>query len=189
MFSGAARENSKSVGRCILAAMCVAMIVLAHAGCRARQLPRTTRIVQTPPDDRPSDLAMAATVFGPRVPLPDVALPRSLQPARYIIEADGVLRAGKGSVGYPPAARRLTPRQRDQLWRVIRDSGLLDEGNPAQIEDPEEAVRSGDKTTAMMYISYGGKRMTLRVLLDRSSNDAIEAERFVDRLAELAWIR
>jgi hypothetical protein len=136
------------------------------------------------------DLALAATVFSPRVPLPESGLPRSLRPARYIVEADGVLRAAQGptSPGFPPRVRQLAPREVDQLWRLLRDSGLLDEANPGRISDPEDAVRSGDRTTALVFVSYSDRRTTLRILLDRSTQDAIEAERLVDRLAELSWV-
>jgi hypothetical protein len=160
------------------------------AGCRST-LPKLESPAAVLPDERPEDLAVAATVFSPRVPLPEDTLPRSLRPARYIIEADGVLRAAEGASApaFPPRVRQLTPRQADQVWRLVRDSGLLDEGNPARLSDPETASRSGDRTTAMVFASYGGQRTTLRVLLDRSSQDAIAAERLVDHLAELSWVR
>lgn len=74
------------------------------------------------------------------------------------------------------------------MWRILRDSTLLNEGNPARVEDPEGLARSGDRTTAMLYIAFDGQRTSLRILLDRSTPDAIEAERFIDRLAELAWV-
>ncbi len=171
--------------------LAVFVVVLVGAGCGAKALPKVSTPARALPDDRPRDLAIAATVFSPRVPLPDTQLPRSLRPARYIVEADGVLRStqGQAASSFPPRTRQLTPREVDQLWRLLRDSGLLDEGNPARLTDPEGAVRSGDKTTAMVYVSFEGRRTTLRVLLDRSSPDAIEAERLVDRLAELSWVQ
>ncbi len=150
-------------------------------------------MTSAPPVERPQDLAIAATVFSPRVPLPASSLPRSLKPGRFVLEADGVLRASRGAVleasTFPPRVRQLSPRQSDQLWRLIRDSGLLDADNPNRISDPEAAARSGDHTTALLYVAFGGQRSTLRILLDRTTPDAIAAERVIDRLAELAWIR
>ncbi|MBX3376011.1 MAG: hypothetical protein KF678_03290 [Phycisphaeraceae bacterium] len=159
-------------------------------GCRAKPIAKPTTALVSIPDERPPDLAIAATVFSPRVPLPASNLPRSLKPGRYIIEADGVLRSAQGAQApdFPPRTRQLTPRQMDQLWRLIRDAGFLNEGNPAIIDDPAGTVRSGDRTTAMLYVSYGGRRVTLRHLLDRSTPDAVQAELFIDRLAELAWV-
>lgn len=150
-------------------------------------------VATPPPTERPADLAVAVTVFSPRKPLPPSTLPRSLKPGRYILEADGVLRASRAAVpdaaGFPPRARQLSPRQQDQVWRVIRDSGLLEGDNPNQINDPESAARSGDHTTALIYVAFQGRRSTLRILLDRSGADAVAAERIIDRLAELSWIR
>lgn len=120
-------------------------------------------------------------------------LPRSLRPARYIVEADGVLRvsigAGASTTTFPSQTRQLTPRQLDALWRQLRATNLLAQGNAARIEGPEEAKRAPDRTTALIYASFDGRRVQLRLLLDRGSDDAVAAERLVDRLAELAWIR
>jgi hypothetical protein len=150
--------------------------------------------VQGPPlpDQRPADFIMSATVFSPRA-AEAVSLPRSLRPARYIVEADGVLRAGTGTdVGintFPPQTRRLTARQWDALWREVRDSGLLDPGSPARVDDPETLQRDPTRTTALFFISFAETRATLRVPLDRSDDVAVSAERVVDQLAELAWMR
>lgn len=163
-------------------------LLLSACGSTPRKLERST---STPPNRRPDDLALAATVFAPRVPLPDADLPRAIRPARYIIEADGVLRAAMGgaadSSAFPARIRQLSPRQADQVWEVLAESGLLAEGNPNRLNDPNEAIRSGDRTTAMFFFSYGGTRASLRVVLDRSTPDAIAAERVIDHLAELAW--
>lgn len=174
----------------LLLASAMTALIGQATGCRSKPLPRPTSTPVVIPDDRPPDLALAATVFSPRVPLPTAQLPRSLKPARFIIEADGVLRSAQGaqSPDFPPRARQLTPRQMDQIWRLIRDTGFLNEGNPARIEDPSGTVRSGDRTTAMIYITYSGRRVTLRFLLDRSTQDAVQAEQLIDRLAELAWV-
>jgi hypothetical protein len=172
--------------RTILIMLCI-LCLLSACGSSNKKLALEGN---PPPEHRPDDLAIAATVFSPRTPLPDVNLPRSIRPARYIIEADGVLRASQGTeaVTFPSRVRQLSPRQADQLWEILLDSGLLDEGNPNRVSDPESAVRSGDRTTAMIFISYGGKRSTLRVLLDRATPDSIAAEKFIDRLAQLAWV-
>jgi hypothetical protein len=165
------------------------MLALSACGTTPKKLERSS---VPPPDQRPVDLALAATVFAPRVPLPDVELPRAIRPARYIVEADGVLRASVGAASdaaaFPPRVRQLSPRQADQVWRALLDSGLLDDANPNRLSDPESAMRSGDRTTAMIFVSYQGKRTTLRVLLDRATPDAVAAERVIDRLAELAWL-
>lgn len=182
------------------------------AGCSATPpLPETAAAPL--PDARPRDFELAVTVLSPPVakagvdeeelmdeagqfgppPPSGPRLPRSLRPARYIVEADGVLRVAEGegakTTTFPLETRQLSSRQFDALWRQLRQTNLLASGNPARIDAPEDAVRSPDRTVALIYTSYESQRVTLRVLLDRRSEDAIAAERLVDRLAELAWIR
>lgn len=145
------------------------------------------------PDARPADFTLAVTVLAPAHDRARPAdLPRSLQPGRYIVEPDGSLRValGPGSTvtTFPPRTRTLSPRQMDMLWRQVRDSGLLDPGNPGRITGPEEALRSRDRTTGLFYIAQEGNRATVRVLLDRSEA-SLGAERLVDRLAELGWVK
>src|SRR6516162_1704369 len=119
--------------RKLLVMLCL-LVLLPACGSSNKKL---TLEGTPPPERRPDDLAIAATVFSPRTPLPDVNLPRSIRPSRYIIEADGVLRASQGtdSVTFPARVRQLNPRQADQLWEILLDSGLLNEGNPNRVND------------------------------------------------------
>jgi hypothetical protein len=172
-----------------LALLAVVMAAAGESGCISAP-PKLTKVSRSLPDVRPDDLAVAMTVFGPKIALPDVQIPRSLKPGRYIVESDGALRASQGvETAFPTRVRQLTPRQSDQIWRLLRDSGLLEDGNPNRINDPESLVRSGDRTTALLYVAYSGERTTLRVTLDRSNADALAAERIADRLAELAFVK
>jgi len=178
-------DNVSKTGRWFLA-----VLVAGLAACRSNTPPPAP--AEAPlPDERPADFVLAATVYSPRS-MEKARLPRSLKPARYIIEADGVLRAavGPGSAGttFPGQTRRLTPAEFDSLWRMVRESGLLDPGSAWRVEDPGEITRASDRTTALVYVGYGGRRTTLRLLLDRSGPEAVAAERVVDRLAELAWV-
>lgn len=167
-------------------------ILLAALLAACSGSPTVTPQYEPPPDERPEDFTLAVTVLTPRELL-RVDLPRSLRPARYIIEADGALRAavgpGAGATTFPPRTRQLTAREFDGLWRQLRETALLDPGHPARVSDPETVTRAPDRTTALIYVSFEGTRRTLRVLLDRSSEDAVAAERLVDRLAELAWMK
>jgi hypothetical protein len=191
--------------RLIAWALVLTMVLLAGcSGTGPLPRPQTGPI----PETRPEDFTLAVTVLGPgRGPSPVVKggdgkgdeevaapqLPRSLRPGRYIVEADGALRAALGpgaeATTFPAQTRQLSPRQVDLLWRLVRDSGLLDATNPGRIEGPDEALRSPDRTTALFYVAYAGQRVTVRTLLDRSGEDALAAERVVDRLAEWAWVR
>src|SRR5438105_14278814 len=63
------------------------------------------------PRERPADFTLAATVLSPGS-VDAKKLPRSLRPGRYIVEADGVLRAATGpgatTTTYPRRTRQLT---------------------------------------------------------------------------------
>jgi hypothetical protein len=172
----------------LMLAPAVAAVVLA-ACSSSRPIPAAAEPI--PPDDRPADFVLAATVHSPES-MSKARLPRSLQPARYVVEADGVLRAAVGGAAqtttFPGRTRQLTPREFDALWRLVRESGLLDSQNVARIEGPDDLTRAPDRTTAIVYVSFGGRRMTLRTLLDRTSPGAAETERVIDRLAEWAWV-
>ena len=77
----------------------------------------------------------------------------------------------------------------DQVWRLVRDSELLDPDNPARVDDPSSIAVSPDRVMATVYMSGAGRRRTLRVLMDRGSPTAMAAEQLADRLAEMAWVR
>jgi hypothetical protein len=154
--------------------------------------PRMPPPPEPPPDERPDDFVLAATVLTP----PEARLsrlPRSLRPARYIVEPGGMLRAsvgpGASTTTYPGETRQLTPREFDALWREVRSSNLLSPGNPARVNDPEAIARSSDRATALIYIGYADHRVTLRIILDRSTPESVTGERLIDDLAELSWIR
>ena len=165
-------------------------VAVLLGACRSNTPPPAP--VQGPlPEERPADFVLAATVYSPKS-MERADLPRSLRPARYIVEADGVLRAAVGpgseTTTYPGQTRQLTPREFDTLWRIVRESGLLDAGSVWRVENPDEVTRASDRTTALVYVGYEGKRTTVRMLLDRSGAESVAAERLVDRLAELAWV-
>ena len=173
-----------------VSAVAAAWLVLI-AGCHSAS-PVAPPTVTELPDARPDDFVLAATVYSPKS-MREAKLPRSLRAARYIVEADGVLRAATGPGGeattYPGQTRRLSAREFDSLWRMVRESGLLDAASAWKVEDPEGITRATDRTTALVYVGYEGKRTTLRLLLDRSGPEAVAAERVVDRLAEWAGER
>ncbi len=170
----------------------VGLGLLAVLGaCRSHSPPPPP--VEPPlPETRPADFVLAATVYSPKT-MEGARLPRSLQAARYIVEADGALRAAVGAETeakpFPGQTRRLTPGEFDALWRLVVESGLLDPGSAWRVDNPEEITRASDRTTVLLYVACEGRRTTLRLLLDRSGPDAVAAERIVDRLAQWAWVK
>jgi hypothetical protein len=171
--------------------MIVAGLTAALGACRSNTPPPAP--VERPlPDERPADFVLAATVYSPDS-MSEAKLPRSLRGARYVVEADGALRAATGedlkNKTFPGQVRQLSPREFDTLWRVVRESGLLDPESAWRVENPEQITRAPDRTTVLIYIACDGRRTTLRLLLDRANPDSVAAERLVDRLAQWAWVR
>lgn len=78
-----------------------------------------------------------------------------LAPARFVVESDGWLRAGRGSgvsrSTLPPRVRRLPPGDRTLLWTLVRDSGLLDPNDPIRIASGNGPIP--DRARPLLVIS------------------------------------
>ena len=177
-------------------------IVLAAAcglgGCAGAGGARFERAIASP--EPPTDFSLAATVLRP-VPLALAAGVRVAgaptgtadRPARYIVEADSVLRAAIGhgaqDATYPSRTRQLTRAQRVQLWRELVATPLVDVEHPARagrapsIEEASEA--SGGKTTWVIEFSAAGRRQVL--VIHEGGEGEAEARRLVESMARLAW--
>ncbi len=145
-------------------------------------------------DIPPADFSVAVTVYGPvddATPIHD--RPRPLRPSRYIVEPDGVLRAsiGPGSAitTFPPRTRQLTTRQMDQLWRAVRETGLASPDDPHRIAHAGVEIPNPRRTTAAIYIAFGGHTRFSIITLDTQTDTAIATRLLIDRLAALAWVR
>lgn len=139
--------------------------------------------------ERPEDFTVAATVYNPQSGRTG---PRGLRPGRFILEADSVLRWSPGATqrGFAPPIRTLTPGQAEEIWDLARDSGLLEPDSIYRVYGPVQ-TDEGALTTpvALIEIAFAGMQTASRVPLDRSSDEAVLAQRLIDRLAELAFIR
>lgn len=103
-----------------IASVCVLTLVSACASGPAAPEQTGIPLGETRP---PRDLALAVTVLGSAA-----VDPQSTQPARFVIEPDGFLRAATGSgVGpgvYPPLTRRLNDAQIAEVYAMLVRSGL-----------------------------------------------------------------
>lgn len=140
-----------------------------------------------PPAQRPQEFVLSATVYAPAGQ--GTARPeRALRPGRYIVEADGVLRAALGpgatTTTYPHQTRQLTPDQLDALWRTLVASGLLTDPDATPVPNPDIYTPPEGRTTAVVYAAWRGRREAVAVSLDRHRG----AITLIDHLAELAWV-
>lgn len=152
-------------------------------------------------DNPPADFWLGVTVLRP-VPLgaiinartepPNSTIPR---PARYIVEADAILRVAIGygatEKTFPPETRQLTPQQLADIWQLLRDSALVDPDHPdrtGRIPELEEFSRTtqGRGGYSVSFCIAGDRRI---LAIDEASPAAADARRLVDQLAALAWIK
>ncbi len=170
-----------------------AIVILGAAllvGCSSGSKKPDPIALTEPPDD----FALGVTVYRPGLPESQVdALPRSLRPARYVVEPGGILRASVGTGSdqetYPPITRQLSPAEVDQLWRAVQGTGLLEEGSTAEIGGPHEYEPLRGRSTAMLYIAYVKQSNYYAVPLDAGDEYGIASRELVERLARLSWIR
>lgn len=171
--------------------LAVAVLACLLAGCGGGPAVIAEPVL---PDDPPDDFALAVTVFAPEVtPEAISALPRSVRPARYVIEPDGVLRAAVGpgadSDVFPARTRRLSDRQRAQLWRLVRDQGLLARDHPARISTDRTYLPVPDRRAVLIEMAAADQRRFLELHADDRAADPSIVLALTDRLAELAWMR
>ena len=109
------------------------VLLLALAACRSSPDPGAL-------GRRPADFALSVNVYGPAG-----APERALRPGRYLVEADGLLRAvaRNGDGSFPPPARQLPPSAFDELWAMVRQSGILEPGSryrvPTLVQESAES--------------------------------------------------
>jgi len=138
---------------------------------------------------RPTDFTLAVTVRGTSParaarggsPAP---VPPGLRPARYVIEADGVLRAalgpGANDETFPAATRRLDPADLDRLWAIVARAGWLD-ADPQGVGWGALGPDVPTTGTTIAVSGRGAQRMILATRGDASARALAEA------LAGLAW--
>ncbi len=148
-------------------------------GCR-------TTGTMTIPQRRPADFTLGVVVYC------DHAWEKTEEcPARYIVEADGTMRAsvgdGSGPLTHPPINRRLDQATMDHLWDLTHDLSVFtaDETGPhPHVVHSPETYFPGDGA---------GYLIEIRSLDDQSAwampKDDPTAWALVRELAELSWVK
>jgi len=159
------------------------VFLLGAASCAAKRTP--ARAI----DDAPADFSVHARVSAVRDWNDET--PIELRPSHYILEPGGTLRAaiGPGSEDqYPPFAARLQPNEVERLWRLVRDSGLLEEGNPIRVSASEQFTIPG-RTNADMVVTFQGQRWRFRTTLEAGTPESAAVRRIVSQFAAEAHIQ
>jgi hypothetical protein len=134
----------------------------------------------------PSDAMLSVTVMPqrPRFQRPE----REFAPARYIVEADGVLRAAVGDgvtvQTYPGRTRDLTTEEWATLWQALLATGVLNLDDPRAIEG-EMSLNPDPLRRAVVWANGNGR--SAGMVVDPSRDEATAA--LVTLLEEMAWIR
>lgn len=172
------------LGPCLLMGACAATRDDGEGAARVSAAPA-----------RPADFTLAVTVRGSPPARParsgggasttrPASPPPGLRPARYVIEADGVLRAalGPGATDdtFPVATRRLDPADLDRLWAIVARAGWLD----SEPRGSDGGVPAGDASAAgaTIAVSGHGARRTVHASRGDASGRAL-----TEALAGLAW--
>lgn len=152
----------------------------------------------------PSDFWLGVTVFAPGqgdlTTSTPPAPPRAQRPARYVIEADQVLRASFGLGGggadaqgvseqtFPPQTRQLTGDQMNDLWKILRSSTLVDASSGSLVGRPPTPTETEGRLVYVVSFAFAGDRRTLQIESEGpKAGSRADAERLTDRLAALAW--
>ncbi|VAX36284.1 hypothetical protein MNBD_PLANCTO03-298, partial [hydrothermal vent metagenome] len=175
----------------------VVLVVVLGAGvlpgCSSRPMVRPEPEPIVLPDEAPADFTLSVTVLGPASETAEIAeTPRALRPGRYIVGPDGVLRAAVGPGAtprvFPRQTRQLDETQRQRLWRVVVNTGLLDGITLTAIDNTETFFPNRNRPTALVYVRQGGESSHFAVRLPVGDAESPEVVRLLDELAELAWI-
>ncbi len=151
-------------------------------------------------DAPPADFWLAVTVMRP-IPLGALINARTEadrsnrpRPARYVVEADAILRVAIGygatEQTFPPQTRQLSRTQWTGLWHTLRDSGLADPDHPSRTARLPTLDEIGASTEGRggYFVSFciAGERRA--VFIDEAAPEADHARALVEHLDALAWI-
>lgn len=144
-------------------------------------------------DEMPADFTLSITVVAPGVDETALTtLTRAEKPARYIVEPDSVLRAASGPgatpMVFPGQTRTLNEAQLRRIWRLVRETGLLDSGSITQIPTTETFFPPPGRSTALISITANGQVRAFAVRLPVGDPPSVATTQLIDAVAELAWI-
>lgn len=149
------------------------------------------------PERAPEDFGLSITVMGPVRAGGESAyagIGAKLRPGRYVIEPDRSLRAALGPAAddsaYPPRTRRLSAQEMDEVWALVRSSGVLSADHEASASRaPTLDMASGRTVYVVTTRALGGRRMVVVDVEPEPAPSAASVQPLVERVANLAWVK
>jgi len=150
----------------------------------------------------PQDFVLSVTVMRPLADTTARAAaykqqPIATRPARYVLEADHILRVSIGSAvseeTFPPETRQLTREQVDAVWNTLRTSRLAAAEEKTLSGAPPRPENLSDKQTLYIisYAAAGDRRsflITPPATEPAADPTTADARKLVEQLGQLAWM-
>jgi hypothetical protein len=171
----------------LLIALLLAGIGLLLVGCgSSTPNQRLIRALEQNPF-LPRNFTLGVTVVGEGDPSDP-----AFRPARYIVEADGLLRAAVGPGAspstFPPVTRRLDDSQLTTLWAMVETAGILKDPDPARIGNPELVEPRRGQTVIVVAARADRLSRASAFELVPADEEVGRVLPLVRQLAEYAWV-
>ncbi|HMN41948.1 MAG TPA: hypothetical protein PKE29_13980 [Phycisphaerales bacterium] len=185
----------------MLRPLLLAALTLCLTGCVLQSDPALQSSGGATTTSAPRDFWIGITVTGPirESSAAYDALPRPLRPARYVVEADRILRAALGPgaprESFPPPPRRLSAAEFNDLFAAARDAGLLDPHHPFAVKTlakpttPDPAAPPNERTEYIITAHAADRQHTIIMeAAPHGSPESRKAAAVIDWLAGKAWV-
>ncbi len=157
----------------IRAVLSLVAVVVVLSGCDAPP------VLTQPPADPPGSFGVAVSV------LPGASLGGDVEPARYILEPDGSLRAATGVADareFPRIVRRLDADARTRVYRLTLATGAHHPPPARRVNAPD--LYRPETPTTVVTVGWGEGRSAASF-----DPDDPDARALADELARLAWVK
>ncbi len=177
----------------VLLAACLAS-AFCLVGCTAPKVDRQA-YVAVPPDFGLDIVTIGAdreAGWAELTPEEQESLPRPLLSARFIVDADGTLRAATGpgcrEETYPAIVRTLSRAQMLELWRTVRNHALIDAESTHRLSLPDEVGPVENSAIYAIGIVALGDRVSIGIPAEEASRQGEGGRRLITLLRRYAWL-
>jgi hypothetical protein len=189
-------------GRCFLRRLLVVPVLaglmlplaLSQAGCDAPAVDRQAYVAVPP------DFSLDVVVIGvdrtpaweELTPEERQRVPRPLLSARFIVQPDGTLRTATGAGAreetYPAIVRTLSRAQMLDLWRAVRNHGLIAAEDTHGLPNPDKAEPiDGSALYAIGFVALAD-RVAVGVPAEEASREGEGARTLITLLRAYSWL-